>query len=123
MNLLKDRHGEGDDGCAPCGASLGRRPGRGAPAAAEAACAAGGARLPPIRRDVLGVLYSTHRPLGAYDEIADALAGQGRRKLAPISVYRALDFLVAEGLVHRLASRNAYVACPHRHAPRTSSRF
>src|SRR3954462_14136444 len=75
-----------------------------------------GARLTPIRRDVLGVLYSTHRPLGAYD-IADELARQGRRKLAPIPIYRALEFLMAEGLVHRLASRNAFIACPHQHAP------
>jgi Fur family zinc uptake transcriptional regulator len=65
---------------------------------------------------VLGVLYGTHRPLGAYD-IADALGEKGHRRLAPITVYRALEFLMAEGLAHRLASRNAFVACPHRHGP------
>ena len=86
-------------------------------AEAEAQCRAKGARLTPIRRDVLAVLHSTHRPLGAYD-IADALAGHGHRRLAPITVYRALEFLMAEALVHRLASRNAFVACPHRHGPR-----
>lgn len=73
-------------------------------------------RLTTIRRDVLRALYATHRPLGAY-EIADALAGEGRRRLAPITVYRALDFLIEQGLVHRLASRNAFVACPHDHSP------
>ena len=114
MNLLKDRHGGGDDGCAHAAHRSAGAPD--ALAAAEAACRSRGARLTPIRRDVLGVLYSTHRPLGAYD-IADVLAGQGRRKLAPITIYRALEFLMAEGLVHRLASRNAFVACPHQHAP------
>ena len=114
MNLLKDRHGDGDDGCAHAAHRSAGAPE--ALAAAEAACRSRGARLTPIRRDVLGVLYSTHRPLGAYD-IADVLAGQGRRKLAPITIYRALEFLMAEGLVHRLASRNAFVACPHQHAP------
>ncbi len=85
-------------------------------AQAEDLCRARQARLTPIRRDVLAVLYSTHRPLGAYD-IADLLAAKGRRRLAPITIYRALDFLIAEGLVHRLASRNAFVACPHHHGP------
>ena len=83
--------------------------------AAEAACRARGVRLTPIRRGVLAALHATHRPLGAYD-IAERLAGEGARKLAPITVYRALEFLMAEGLVHRLASRNAFVACPHGHA-------
>ena len=85
-------------------------------AQAEALCGRRGLRLTAIRRDVLGVLYATHQPLGAYD-IADRLAIAGRRKLAPVTVYRALDFLIAEGLVHRLASRNAFIACPHQHAP------
>ena len=83
-------------------------------AEAEAQCRARGVRLTPIRRDVLSVLYGTHRPLGAYD-IADALGAKGHRRLAPITVYRALEFLMAEGLAHRLASRNAFVACPHEH--------
>lgn len=84
-------------------------------ARAEAECRERGARLTPIRREVLEALYATHRPLGAYD-IAEALGGEGRR-LAPITIYRALEFLMEQGLVHRLASRNAFVACPHGHAP------
>jgi Fur family transcriptional regulator, zinc uptake regulator len=85
-------------------------------AAAEALCRARNVRLTPIRRDVLAALYATHKPLGAYD-LASELAGKGDRKLAPITIYRALEFLMGEGLVHRLASRNAFVACPHRHGP------
>ena len=74
----------------------------------ETLCRTRGARLTPIRRKVLEVLLGSGKPLGAYD-LADALASQGRR-MAPITVYRALDFLIEQGLAHRLASRNAYIA-------------
>ena len=87
-------------------------------ARAEALCTRRGLRLTPIRREVLEALLATHRPLGAYDiadRLAERKAASGRRRLAPISVYRALDFLIEEGLVHRLASRNAFTACPHDH--------
>ncbi len=84
-------------------------------ARAETACRVNGTRLTPMRRKVLAALYTTHRPLGAYD-IAELLAADGDRRLAPITIYRALDFLIEEGFVHRLASRNAFVACPHDHA-------
>ncbi|GJD75883.1 Zinc uptake regulation protein [Methylobacterium goesingense] len=53
------------------------------------------------------------RPMGAYD-IAEALSEPGRR-VAAVSVYRALDFLTEHGLVHRIASRNAFVSCGHSH--------
>ena len=77
-------------------------------AESEALCRAKGVRLTPIRRRVLEVLLGAPKPLGAYD-LADVLASQGRR-MAPITVYRALDFLIEQGLAHRLASRNAYIA-------------
>ena len=85
-------------------------------AAAEGTCAARGVRLTDIRRQVLAALLATHRPMGAYDLI-DALAAQGQKRLAPVSIYRALDFLSEQGLIHKLASRNAFIACPHAHAP------
>ena len=85
-------------------------------ARADTACRSRGARLTPIRRKVLEALYATHRPVGAYD-IADTLSLPGSRRLAPITIYRALDFLIEQGLVHRLASRNAFIACPHGHDP------
>jgi Fur family zinc uptake transcriptional regulator len=78
---------------------------------AEAVCAAGSQRLTPIRRKVLEVLAASHKPLGAYD-IIDAVSG---RPPAPITVYRALEFLIAHGLVHRIASRNAFLACGNNH--------
>jgi Fur family zinc uptake transcriptional regulator len=83
-------------------------------AIAEAKCLEHGRRLTPIRRHVLGVLLGSHRPLGAY-EIMERLAPQGPRP-APITVYRALDFLRESGLIHRIESRNAFVACVHNHA-------
>ena len=83
-------------------------------AGAESACRSKGVRLTPMRREVLETLYATHRPLGAYD-IAEVLARKDGRRLAPITIYRALDFLLEQGLAHRLASRNAFVACPHDH--------
>ena len=65
-----------------------------------------------MRRHVLEALLDSHRPLGAY-EIIERLARHGRP--APITVYRALDFLRDNGLVHRIESRNAFVACVHNH--------
>jgi Fur family zinc uptake transcriptional regulator len=82
-------------------------------AIAEAQCLEHGRRLTPIRRHVLGVLLGSHKPLGAY-EIMERLAPQGPRP-APITVYRALDFLRDNGLIHRIESRNAFVACVHNH--------
>jgi len=86
----------------------------GALARAEAVCAERGARLTPMRRRVLESLAASHQPLGAY-EIIDRLAEGGPRP-APITVYRALDFLLANGLVHRIESRNAFIACINNHA-------
>jgi Fur family zinc uptake transcriptional regulator len=81
---------------------------------AEMLCAERAQRLTPIRRQVLEVLLESHNPLGAY-EIIDRAAASGTRP-APITVYRALDFLRDNGLVHRIESRNAFVACVNNHA-------
>ena len=83
-------------------------------AISEARCAQRGQRLTPIRRKVLAALLGSHKPLGAY-EIIDRLALKGPR-LAPITAYRALEFLRENGLVHRIESRNAFIACVHNHA-------
>ena len=81
---------------------------------AETVCAGRSQKFTPIRRQVLGALLGSHRPLGAY-EVIDELAKTGPRP-APITVYRALDFLMENGLVHRIESRNAFLACAHDHA-------
>ena len=80
---------------------------------AEALCGERKERLTPIRRHVLEALLASHAPLGAY-ELIDRLADDGGRP-APITIYRALDFLREQGFVHRIESRNAFIACVHNH--------
>lgn len=80
-------------------------------AAADRACRAKGRTLTAGRRRVFELVCESHAALGAYDILGRLNAGGGR--IAPIAVYRALDFLIEMGLVHRLASRNAFIACAH----------
>ena len=77
---------------------------------AAALCTKRGVRLTTLRRRVLELVWGGHRPLGAYD-ILDTLKAE-RRGAAPPTVYRALDFLLAHGLVHRIESQNSFVGCP-----------
>lgn len=78
---------------------------------AEKICKERGARLTPIRRRVLELVWSDHKPVGAY-EVLGKLAEEGWGSAPPL-VYRALTFLESQGLVHRLASINAFVGCAH----------
>lgn len=74
-------------------------------------CQQRGLKLTPIREQVLTNVWLSHQPLGAY-EILELLSKQtDRGKLAPPTVYRALDFLQEHGLVHRIATLNAYIGC------------
>jgi Fur family transcriptional regulator, zinc uptake regulator len=75
---------------------------------------ANGLRLTPLRRRVLEEVASSHHAIGAY-EILERLAQKERTRMAPISVYRALEALLEMGVVHRLESRNAYFACHAQH--------
>lgn len=68
-----------------------------------------GVRLTPVRRRVLEILLESHRAMGAY-EVLERLAAEGFGKQPPVA-YRALDFLVEQGLVHRVRRLNAYAAC------------
>ncbi len=78
--------------------------------AAAALCAREGERLTPLRKRVLEFVWSSHQPIGAY-AILDRLRTENGRAVGPPTVYRALEFLVERGLVHRLASLNAFVGC------------
>lgn len=80
--------------------------------AAEARCAERGARLTPLRRRVLEIVWRGHAPVGAYD-VLDRLRESGAGSAAPPTVYRALDFLMEHGLVHRIESLNAFIGCNH----------
>lgn len=84
-------------------------------AAAERCCADRRLRLTAQRRRVLEIVAGRHQAIGAYEILATL--GRDGRTPAPISVYRALDFLVAHGLVHRLATQNAFIACSRPSAP------
>ena len=88
---------------------------KGALATALALCRRNKISLTPGRRRILEILAREGRPLGAYEMIDRVAQATGKRP-APISIYRALDFLLENSLVHRLASRNAYLACGHGHA-------
>jgi Fur family zinc uptake transcriptional regulator len=72
-------------------------------------CADRGARLTDLRRQVLGLILDAEGPTGAYD-LLERLRGT-RRKAAPPTVYRALDFLLEQGLIHRVERLSAFVGC------------
>ena len=78
---------------------------------ADRLCRRRGVRLTEQRRRVLAVVSASDRPLGAYD-ILEAIREHVPRA-APPTVYRALDFLLAQGLVHKLETLHAYVGCSH----------
>ena len=76
---------------------------------ADAICTGRGAKLTALRRDVLGLILEADTPVGAYD-LLDRLR-RSRGNAAPPTVYRALDFLGAQGLVHRVERLAAFVGC------------
>jgi Fur family transcriptional regulator, zinc uptake regulator len=80
-------------------------------ARAEALVRSRGLRLTPVRRRTLEILLERHGAMGAY-EVLDRLAGDGFGHQPPVA-YRALEFLVANGLAHRIRRINAFAACAH----------
>ena len=86
---------------------------------AEKICAEAGERLTTARINTYAELMSQQRPVSAYELMA-LLEARQKRKLAPLTVYRQLDFLVRVGLVHKLASAQAYMACDHPDHPHDS---
>ena len=79
---------------------------------AEAKCAEAGERMTPARLAAYAEVLASDRPLSAYELIA-RLEERENRKIAPLTVYRHLDFLIRIGLVHRLESKKTYLACDH----------
>ncbi len=76
-------------------------------------CAARKLRLTPRRRQVLEIMLASHQPLGAYEILAELNRTGSTDRIAPPIVYRALEFLMTEGLIHRIESRNAFITCVH----------
>jgi Fur family zinc uptake transcriptional regulator len=92
-------------------------------AAVERACNERGLRLTAIRSRVLGLIAEAGQPIKAYDLLDRVREGEGAGAAAPPTVYRALDFLLANGFIHKLASINAFVACHHPNAAQHSVPF
>ncbi len=78
----------------------------------ETACAKRGLQMTSLRREIAGILAGADQPLGAYAIIQKLSDVQGRI-VAPPTVYRTLDFLVENGFVVKIESRQAYLACDH----------
>ncbi|MDA3920231.1 MAG: Fur family transcriptional regulator [Salinisphaera sp.] len=80
---------------------------------AERRCADRNLRLTPIRRRVLELIWENHQPTKAYDLLDKINVERGHA--APPTVYRALDFLLNAGLVHKIESQNAFIGCDADH--------
>lgn len=96
--------------------------------AVETACHQRGLRLTAIRARVLGLIADAGQPVKAYDLLEQLrndrdAEGEGSGAAAPPTVYRALDFLLANGFIHKLESVNAFVACHHPNARQHSVPF
>ncbi|ODT84938.1 Fur family transcriptional regulator [Phenylobacterium sp. SCN 70-31] len=90
-------------------------------ARAESRCLAAGERWTEPRRRTFELLVEAGRPVKAYDLVASY--GPGRRPTKPPTVYRALAFLIGLGLVHKVETGNAFIACPRPDAARHAANF
>lgn len=79
----------------------------------EHTCARRGLRLTALRRRVMELVFAQSKPVKAYD-LLDQIR-QERDGAAPPTVYRALDFLLEHGFIHKLESINAFIGCDHLH--------
>ena len=78
---------------------------------AETLCQHRGVRLTPARREVFALLSKHEGAIGAYDLLEQLKQAVPNAK--PPTIYRALDFLQAQGFVHKISSSNSYVLCSH----------
>jgi len=76
---------------------------------AEHLCVDRGVQLTPIRHKVLELIWESHKAVKAY-ELLDRLKPL-QQAAKPATIYRALDFLIEQGLIHRVESLNAFVGC------------
>jgi len=81
-------------------------------ASAEQHCREQGVRMTPQRRQVMTLLLAQSGPQSAY-QLLDQFKAQYQENAQPPTIYRALEFLVQQGLAHRLSSTNQYLACDH----------
>jgi Fur family zinc uptake transcriptional regulator len=74
-------------------------------------CDKSNVRLTPAREAILRLLWQSHQPLGAY-QLQQQLTKVTDKPVAPPTIYRAIEFLIDLGLVHRIPSLNAFIGCP-----------
>ena len=79
--------------------------------AVESASKERGLRLTPMRKEVLELIAAERKPVKAYDLLDQLRENHGNA--APPTVYRALDFLLENGFIHKLESINSFVSCHH----------
>lgn len=102
--------------------------------AAKEQCRVRGVRFTPLRQQIYALVLQATKPVGAYDLITRlqqarlSATNEGTKEseesaknVAPPTVYRSLEFLLAEGLIHQLTSINAYVPCCHPRAQHTAA--
>lgn len=117
--------------------------------AAKEQCRLNGARFTSLRQQIYQLVLEANQPIGAYDLItqlqqirlsetdnsddsqqshsqspsssAQSSKKQTPKNVAPPTVYRSLEFLLSEGLIHQLTSINAYVPCCHPRAQHTAA--
>lgn len=98
---------------------------------AKEQCRLRGVRFTPLRQQIYALVLQASKPVGAYDlitqlqqmrtAIGDDAQDQMQKNVAPPTVYRSLEFLLSEGLIHQLTSINAYVPCCHPRAQHTAA--
>ncbi|MBE0405928.1 transcriptional repressor [Psychrobacter sp. AOP22-C1-22] len=98
--------------------------------AAKEQCRLRGVRFTPLRQQIYTLVLQANKPVGAYDLITQLQHMRlsdsdnkidSTKNVAPPTVYRSLEFLLSEGLVHQLTSINAYVPCCHPRAQHTAA--
>ena len=103
--------------------------------AAKEQCRLNGARFTVLRQQIYQLVLEANKPVGAYDLItqlqqmrlsepeaaSSTSSNQTPKNVAPPTVYRSLEFLLSEGLIHQLTSINAYVPCCHPRAQHTAA--
>lgn len=106
-------------------------------ASAKEDCRKRGVRFTLLRQQIYQLVLTANQPVGAYDLITqlqqmrlldnaadstdDSSGKQTPKNVAPPTVYRSLEFLLSEGLIHQLTSINAYVPCCHPRAQHTAA--
>ncbi len=90
---------------------------------AQNICQKQGVRLTVLREQILRLIWQSHKPMGAYLLMNMLEENSDRERVAPPTVYRTLDFLIAHGLIHKVHSLNAYVGCASPHQDRCNALF